>query len=151
MATDFRFDSNNVHVVIYGAALDEILRGPRGPVMVDMMRRAEILQDAAKRQVRLGHIHGGGGHGNLRDSIVKRVMAPQGGVTMPVVVVGSSHPIALIHHEGTRPHVIKARYKRALRWPGASKSGWLFAKYVFHPGTKPNRYLTDNIPLAMRG
>jgi hypothetical protein len=149
MATDFVLNAGDVHVVIYGAALDEILRSPNGPVMRDMMRRGDILQEAAKRQVRLGHVHGGGGYGNLRDSIVKRIMSPEGSDAMPSVYVGSTHPIALIHHEGTRPHLIRPRYKSALRFPGATSSGWVFSKWAMHPGTAPNRYLTDNIPLAM--
>jgi len=113
--------------------------------MRDMMKRGEELVVLAKQQVRLGHIHGGGGHGNLRDSIHMRI------VDTPAVVVGSQHPIALIHHEGTKAHMIRPVRKKALRWPGASKSGWLFAKYVHHPGTKPNRYLSDNLPKVMKG
>ena len=151
MATDFLINTGNVHVVIYGAALDEILRSPNGPVVRDMMRRGEKLQTLAKQQVRLGHVHGGGGYGNLRDSIVKRLMSPSGSDGMPVMVVGSSHPIAMIHHEGTRPHMIRPVAKRALRFPGATSSGWVFSKWARHPGTSPNRYLTDNIPAAMAG
>jgi hypothetical protein len=143
MSTNFLLNTDNVSIVISGAAMDSILRSPSGPAVRDMM------QQAAKRQVRLGHVHGGGGHGNLRDSIVKRLQTSTGGTGMPVVVVGSSHPIALIHHEGTRAHMIRPSRRKALRWPGATQSGWVFAKYVHHPGTRPNRYLTDNIPLAM--
>lgn len=141
----------NVQITITGQGLDQILRSPTGPVVIDMMRRADILQQAAKRQVRLGHVHGGGGYGNLRDSIVKRVQTTGGGRGMPRVIVGSQHPIALIHHEGTRPHVIVPVKARALRFPGATQSGWVFAKIVHHPGTAPNRYLTDNLPLVNTG
>ena len=148
---DMMMDFNNVKVIIHGAALDEILRSPNGPAMKDMMYRGEKLKGLAKAQVRLGHIHGGSGYGNLRDSIVSRVMTAPGSIGMPVVVVGSTHPIALIHHEGTRPHMIRPRYKKALRFPGATGGGygWVFSKWAAHPGTKPNRYLTDNIPAAM--
>lgn len=118
--------------------------------MRDMMRKGEVLQQLAKHQIPLGHIHGGGGYGNLRDSVVKRVFADTAGGGMPRVVVGSGHPIALIHHEGTRPHLIRPRYKKVLRFPGHSRTGWVFAKLVRHPGTKPNRYLTDNLPRAMK-
>lgn len=148
---DTMMNFNNVKVIISGAAMDNILRGPDGYMMRDMMRRGEILKDLAKQQVRLGHVHGGSGYGNLRDSIVSRVMTAPGSTGMPIVVVGSTHPIALIHHEGTRPHIIRPRYKQALRFPGATGGGygWIFSKWVAHPGTKPNRYLTDNIPAAM--
>jgi hypothetical protein len=93
-------------------------------------------------------VHGGGGYGNLRDSIVKRIQTTGGGRGMPRVIVGSSHPIALIHHEGTRPHIIVPVKAKALRFPGAAPSGFIFAKRVNHPGTKPNRYLTDNLHLV---
>jgi hypothetical protein len=138
-----------VNVIIYGTALDSMLRGPNGDVVRLMMKRADYLQMAAKRQIRLGHVHGGSGYGNLRDSITKRVQSLMG-TGIPTVAVGSSHPIALIHHEGTRPHLIRPRYKQALRWPGATASGFVFSKWARHPGTRPNRYLTDNLPAAMR-
>ena len=149
MTTDIHFKGENYTMVIHGAALDSILSSPNGDAVRLMMRRAEYLQNAAKGQIRLGHIHGGGGHGNLRDSINKRIMTSVTG-GMPIAVVGSSHPIALIHHEGTRPHMIRPRYRKALRFPGFTKSGWVFSKWARHPGTAPNRYLTDNIAEAMR-
>lgn len=150
MTGDFHYKGQNYTMVIWGRQLDEILRSPNGDGVRLMLRRADYLQTAAKRQIRIGHVHGGGGFGNLRDSITKHIMATGSGSAMPIAVVGSDHPIALIHHEGTRPHDIRPRYKRALRWPGATKSGWRFAKVVHHPGTKPNRYLTDNMEAAMR-
>jgi hypothetical protein len=151
MSTSFQVnDSRGCRITIRGEALDEMLRGPDGYYVRDLMRRMEILQAAAKRQIRLGHIHAGGGPGNLRDSIVKRMQSPKGTNGVPVGVVGSHHPIALIHHEGTRPHVILPRRASALRWPGDGPDGFLFAKIVHHPGTRPNRYLTDNLHLISR-
>jgi hypothetical protein len=149
MTADIRFRGENYYMVFYGTALDQILRSPNGDAVRLMMRRADYLQRAAKAQIRLGHIHGGSGFGNLRDSITKHVMSSAGG-GMPIVTVGSDHPIALIHHNGTRAHVIQPRYRKALRFPGHTKSGWQFAKIVHHPGTKPNRYLTDNLDAAMK-
>ena len=50
---------------------------------------------------------------------------------------------ALIHHEGSKPHVIRARNAKYLRFPNRrTGQGWVFAKEVFHPGTAPNPYLT---------
>lgn len=86
----------------------------------------------------------------MRDSIVKRLQT-QKSSGLPLGIVGSSHPIALIHHEGTKAHIILPVKARALRFPGPTASGFVFAKVVHHPGTRPNRYLTDNIPLAMAG
>jgi hypothetical protein len=149
LTSDYTYNGTNFHMVIYGAVMDEILRSPAGPSVRLMMRRGERLQELAKQQVRLGHIHGGSGAGNLRDSIHVRLLATDGGGNMPIVWVGSQHPIALIHHEGTKPHMIRPVRTKALRWPGVSASGWRYATYVHHPGTAPNRYLSDNIPAAM--
>lgn len=41
-------------------------------------------------------------------------------------------PHALFVHWGTRPHEIRAKNRKALRWP--SGNGFLFAKWVKHPG-----------------
>jgi len=45
-------------------------------------------------------------------------------------------------HEGTRPHIIRARRAPALRfyWPRVGRV--VFFKSVHHPGTKPNPFLT---------
>ena len=42
-------------------------------------------------------------------------------------------------HMGTPPHVILPRYKKVLRWSGGD--GFVFAKRVKHPGTKPDEFL----------
>lgn len=49
------------------------------------------------------------------------------------VLISSSKPYAAIHQLGgqTRPHIIKARRKKALNWGGNK-----FAKSVKHPGSK---------------
>jgi hypothetical protein len=119
-------------------------------VVQDLIRRCEILQAAAQRQIPMGHVGTGVGHGNLRYSLVKRV-TPGSYPGMPEAMVGSSHPIALIHHEGTKPHEIIPRRAAVLAFPAAwAENGVAFAMIVFHPGTKPNRYLTDNLHLALR-
>jgi hypothetical protein len=61
-----------------------------------------------------------------------------------MVTVGSNSKIALIHHNGTRAHVIRPRRTGALRFRQGGRI--VYARRVFHPGTKPNRYLTDNLP-----
>lgn len=44
-------------------------------------------------------------------------------------------------HEGTPPHVIRPKDKKALRWPG--ENGFIFAKRVHHPGTKADPFLYE--------
>lgn len=48
-------------------------------------------------------------------------------------------PYASFVHWGTRPHVIKPKTKKALRWVG--KGGFIFAKGVKHPGYKGDPWL----------
>jgi hypothetical protein len=49
----------------------------------------------------------------------------------------------LMHHQGTRPHIIVPRRAQTLRF--YSRGRIVYSKLVHHPGTKPNRYLTDNL------
>lgn len=48
-------------------------------------------------------------------------------------------PHALFVHWGTKPHIIKPKNKKALRW--VSGNGFVFAKIVHHPGYKGDPYL----------
>lgn len=48
-------------------------------------------------------------------------------------------PYALFVHWGTRPHVIRAKHKKALRWPAGG--AFRFAKGVKHPGAKADPWL----------
>jgi hypothetical protein len=133
-------------IVIDSKALDDMLKGPNGVVVRFMIQQAEKVQAAAKRQCGYSSETPTSGRGHLRDSIVKRIMA--NGNAEPIVMVGSSHPIALIHHNGTRPHVIYPRTASVLAFPSDSApNGVQFAMYTNHPGTQPNRYLTDNLRL----
>jgi hypothetical protein len=57
-------------------------------------------------------------------------------------VVSAGAPHALAVEDGTRPHVIRPRFRRALRFPSAGgRGGFAFAKKVHHPGTDPKPFL----------
>jgi hypothetical protein len=145
-------NSKNITFIIDNQVLANILDGPDGMAMVYLIKRCVVLQDAAKNQIRMGHVHAGGGYGNLRDSIVKRIMPGKYPDSMPQAQVGSQHPIALMHHEGTKPHEIRPRVAKILRFPAAwAPGGFALAMVVQHPGTSPNRYLTDNLHLTVEG
>lgn len=60
-----------------------------------------------------------------------------------VARVGSSDPTILFEEEGTRPHIIRPRNTRALRFPGTKGfSGKIIhAAVVHHPGTKGSNFL----------
>lgn len=47
-------------------------------------------------------------------------------------------PHAAFVHWGSRPHDITPKNRKALRWPG--RGGFIFAKFVRHPGYKGDPY-----------
>ena len=55
-------------------------------------------------------------------------------------------PEALFVHWGTRPHKIKPKRKKALRWPAGGQ--FAFAKSVNHPGYKGDSWLVRAAALA---
>jgi hypothetical protein len=61
----------------------------------------------------------------------------------PYVDIGSPLRHAYLHHEGTRPHLIVPKKAQVLRF--SSKGSIIYTQRVRHPGTRPNRYLTDNL------
>jgi hypothetical protein len=55
------------------------------------------------------------------------------------VTVSAGAPYAAYVELGTRPHKIRPRYRKALRWP--VEGGFAFARSVNHPGTDPQLFL----------
>lgn len=137
-------------LVIDGARMAAVLRGPAGPVTRHLIERATVVQMAAKTQAPRRT-------GCLQDSIVKRVEETPLG--MIVRIVADTTPCsptrtsyAYYVHEGTPPHDIRARNASVLAffWAnGPDGPGTYFFREVHHPGTKANRFLTDNLPLAV--
>lgn len=62
-----------------------------------------------------------------------------GGDLYAIVAAGASY--ASFVESGTRAHQIKPKHRTALRWP--VEGGFMFAKVVNHPGTKPTLFLQD--------
>lgn len=110
-----------------------VTRSPSGPVGQHMVKMGRQLQRFAKRDV-------GVDTSKLRNSITSRVTVETSGL---VTTVGSSNRIALMHHNGTRRHIIEPRTRRALKFTRGARI--VFAGRVMHPGTKPNPYLTQNL------
>lgn len=124
--------------VLNKLAYDQYTQDPDGDVGRFLRRKAVKLQGLARKQV-------GVRTGRLRKSINYRVVNSGGGL---VAIVGSNNRIALMHHNGTRPHIIRPRRAQTLRF--YSHGRIVYSKLVHHPGTKPNRYLTDNLSRVMR-
>lgn len=80
--------------------------------------------------------------GNLKRSIVAdsvQRVGPWSVSTGVSVLANYAAPV----HEGARPHVIRPRNARALRfeWHGRT----VFFKSVNHPGNRPNRFLSNAV------
>jgi hypothetical protein len=59
---------------------------------------------------------------------------------------GGARSYVMPHHDGTPPHIIRARRAKALRfeWRGVV----VFRRQVRHPGTRGTKFLTRALPLA---
>lgn len=131
------FTISSTRLDINQAALNQFLSGPTGEVARFLQRGGRRVVLAAKAQVGKDTLA-------LMDSISYDVSTIG---TVPTLTVKSDSEIAYIHHEGTRPHVITPRNAQALRY--SSNGRISYARAVMHPGTPPNRYLSDNIHLAV--
>jgi hypothetical protein len=76
--------------------------------------------------------------GNLRRTITSRVERP--GVRG---VVGTNASYARPVHEGSRPHTIRPRRARVLRFKKGGET--IFARFVRHPGTRGQPFLLDGL------
>jgi hypothetical protein len=112
---------------------DTFLNSPAGEVGRWLRRRGLRVKGAARRQV-------GVRTGALRASIHLRHARDTRG---QFVEIGSALSYALLHHEGSKPHVIVPVRRTHLRF--FSKGFMVHSVLVNHPGTRPNRYLSDNL------
>lgn len=149
MATDPLIGGGSFYV-INPVALAELLRGPTGPVVRDMILRGERVKQEAIRIAPIGTSSGPdklgleGRHapGNLQRHIVKRVAEDGKGI---MVIVGVENvPYAIWVHEGSPPHdIYPVRATRLVFF--SERAGKVIymppGKPVHHPGNKPNRFL----------
>ena len=122
-------------VIFRRGPLDNLLNSPKGDVGRYLFQRGTRILIAAKAQA-------GVKTGRLKASINMRQYRSVGGQSLKI---GSPLSYALIHHEGTRPHIITPNRAEFLRF--ASRGRIVYTRIVRHPGTKPNKYLADNLYL----
>jgi len=123
-------------VVFRKAELDFMLNSPEGDVGKYLAKKGRLIMAAAKAQV-------GVRTGALRSSIHMRHLRDSRG---QYVKIGSNLDYALLHHQGTKPHVIRPDRAKVLRFVRGSRI--IYTTSVMHPGTKANRYLSDNLKLV---
>lgn len=120
-------------VIFYPGQLERLLHSPSGEVGKHLRYKGNLILAAAKRQV-------GVRTGALRASLHMRHFRDIRG---QYVKIGSDLPYARLHHEGTRPHIITPRNSQVLVF--RTRGQVVYTHLVKHPGTRPNRYLTDNM------
>jgi hypothetical protein len=120
-------------LVLYRPILDAELKTPKGHLWRELNKRGKVSLYLAKRQV-------GKRTGELERSIK---MEHKTAIYGQELRIGSDNKIAYLHHEGTRPHLIKP--KDAPQLVFMSKGRIIRTQLVRHPGTKPNRYLSDQL------
>lgn len=101
--------------------------------------QAVVTQGAAelsKRQAAAAPID----EGTLAAGIhVKDVSVGGTSVTATIATGAESSDYAVPQHEGSAPHVIRAKDGGALNWPGAAHP----VRQVNHPGNPPTKFMED--------
>ena len=119
------------------------LRGlPPSLERTTLLRMSQIAYDAAQRGA--GRHSKPGGSGALFQSLYNRSI-PKG---REVGHDPQRAPHALFVNLGTRPHEIRPKNKKALRWAGGGL--FHFAKVVKHPGYRGDAYVIEAATLAVR-
>jgi len=132
---DFRF-SSDIDWHFTGADVERQYSTTTSDTAKMLRKGGYRIVAAAKRQV-------GRDTGALASSIYFNIRPGVGGLALEV---GADDDIALIHHEGTQRHLITPNRAQALRF--TSRGRVVYARQVMHPGTAPNRFLSDNMYLA---
>lgn len=109
-----------------------------GPIGRKLWQNSAKLETQAKSKV-------GVRTGTLQGSISRVRTVEKGNLE---VTVGSLIRYGGAHHQGAKPHTIRARRVKFLRFTVAGKV--VFAKKVNHPGNKPNPYLSSFLREAVR-
>lgn len=134
MSFGVSFELDNIKY--YQPDFDHFKNDPDGEIGEHLAKRGTAILLAAQQQV-------GVDTGALRASLYM-LHYRQG--AHQEIRIGSDNDHAMIHHEGSRPHAIAARGNHVLRFAGRGRV--VYSHSVLHPGTRPNRYLSDNLSLV---
>jgi hypothetical protein len=116
----------SVHVDIDPTLIERALRRPGGIGARFLQRRAERVATRARELA----------PGTLANHITTRVEDTGRGLAAYVI---SEHPATQYVIYGTRPHIIRPRRARVLRFRVDGRT--VYAGVVHHPGTRPNDFL----------
>jgi hypothetical protein len=128
VSVSFRLDQTRIR---------RLLRLPGGPVDRDLRKRLARAQAVAQSRA----------PGTMAAGIRTSVRYAHAG---PVGTVTSTHPATIFVVNGTRPHVIWPKINRPnphLRFTVGGRV--VYARVVFHPGTRANPFLRDALRAAI--
>lgn len=131
--------SPNAKVTLYPGEPKSFVNDLDGPVVKDLLRRMKRVKFESRKLVRTRT-------GRLFSTIDTRVGANSRGVYVDVVAGGKGIKYTGYEHDGTKPHIIRARRKKALRF--MINGNVVFRKQVQHPGTTGTLFLTMALPYA---
>lgn len=114
-----------------------VFRSPVGPVGRYLGSRGQLVK-------RIAQALAGSRTGALRSSIHTRHLTDSRGQYIKIGTQGISY--ALMHHEGTRPHMIYPKRASVLRF--VKRGQIVYAHSVMHPGTRPNKFLTNALKVT---
>lgn len=112
---------------------------PGGPVIRDLDRRMTRVQLSARHLVRRRT-------GLLLSTIRKQPHFSTRFVWVDLLAGGRGARYVMIEHDGSVPHEIRARRRKALRFTVDGQV--MFRSRVWHPGTEGTHFLTLSLPLA---
>lgn len=123
------------------AALNQLLHGRTGPVVLHVANKGREAEGHARRLVGVKST-------KLKASIGSRVVRSNPGYNVEVFAGGTpeTSKYVLAHHDGAKPHVIRPRRKKVLKFQAGGRT--VFAKKVNHPGNRPNPFLLRGGQLA---
>lgn len=115
------------------AAWDNFTRSPTGEVGRDLIKRGEKLKQLARGSIKSKS-------GRLARSLTMNYYR---GTLNPYVEVGSDLEYSYFVHEGTKPHQIRPKTHRKLRFNVGGKI--VYVDKVDHPGTRPTKFLSRHL------
>jgi hypothetical protein len=123
----------SVEVRVDQDAIRRLLRARGG-------RARRKLQQKVDRVARIAEAQAPGSMGDYIETDIQE--GPRG---LQGVII-CTHPKVRLVLDGTRPHLIRPRHKRYLRFEVAGDV--VFTKLVRHPGTRPNNFLARALRLG---
>lgn len=100
------------------------------------LRNGLVARRLAARTERVARIAEQEAPGTMGRYISWKVQEGPGGLQGVIIC---DHPATRFVLDGTRPHIIRPRRKKALRFEISGRE--VFAAYVRHPGTRANNFL----------